>query len=178
MATLWEARKAGWIVALKCDRRREGLKSVKPCAGTFRLHLSTLISTIGPDVKLEELQRRVRCPGCGTDRFALQLTRPPEPSAGAKDAEQPRRKMRQAGSGETTLGTSREPWVVFMCDKCGRRGESRRTHLIEEFGNMVSFPDLLAIFAHSRGCGLAVPHPEQHDLTRAKECLIRYDVER
>jgi hypothetical protein len=177
MPTLWQARQAGWTIALRCHRRREGLKSVKPCAGELKVHFGTLIAVLGPDVDTAELQKVMRCPSCGTDRIELHMMQPPSPVAGAKDVQRPRRRMRRGTSEELTLGTSREPWFVFECVKCGRRGEYRRTKLIEEFGNTVQLPTLLAIFAHARGCGLAKPNPSQLDLTRPPDCLIRYDIE-
>ena len=177
MPTLWEARRAGWVVALRCQRRREGLKSVKPCAGELTVHMATIIAVLGPDFDLAALQKVLRCPNCGTDRVEVRMIQPPSAAAGAEDAKQPRRRMRRARTGETTLGTSREPWIVFDCSKCGRRGEYRRERLIEEFGNTIDLPSLLAVFAYARGCSLAIPQPTQLDLTRNKDCLIRYDVE-
>lgn len=179
MATIWEARKAGWGVSLRCHRQREGLKSVRPCQGELKVHLSTMIAVLGPEVEVAELQRRLRCPVCGTDRVEVRVSQPPPAAAGAKDAEKPRRRMRQSRTGQTTLGTSREPWVVFQCPKCNRRGEYRREHLIEEFGSEVSFPDLLEKFAHSRGCGLARPNrdPYAAESMNGRQCLIVYDVE-
>lgn len=177
MPTLWEARKAGWSIGLRCHRRREGLKSVKPCAGDLKVHLGTLIAILGPEVEVAQLQKMLRCPSCGTDRVELQMSQPPSSVAGNKDAERPRRRMLLARTGETTLGTSKQPWFVFDCAKCGRHGEYRRERLIEEFGNTVQLPTLLAVFAHARGCSLAIPGPTQLDLTRQTECLIRYDVE-
>jgi hypothetical protein len=177
--SIWQARKDGWTITLTCHRQREGLKSVRPCQGEARVHLSTLIAALGPDVELEQLQKVLRCPGCGTDRVELRLARQPSPGAGAKDAERPRRKMRPAaGSAIITLGNTPERWIVFVCDRCGRRGEYARERLLEEFDSTIDLPSFLAIFAHSRGCGLAIPHPTQFDLARNRECRIRYDVER
>ncbi|MEO7221361.1 MAG: hypothetical protein ABIY37_02730, partial [Devosia sp.] len=117
------------------------------------------------------------CPACGTDRIEIRTSQPPATSAGAKDTEKPHRHMRPARPGEGTLGQTQEPWIIFECSKCGRRGEHRPERLIEEFGTEVQMPSLLAVFAHSRGCDLAIPHPTQFDLTRNRECLIRYDVD-
>jgi hypothetical protein len=175
--TIWQAAKAGWKVSIRCDRRREGLKSVKPCAGQRPVHLPTLIAAWGPEVEIAELQKRLQCPLCGSDRFSLQIVQPPGVNAGKKDEATKPRKMRQARSGEHTLGQVHDPWIVMVCARCGRRGEYRREHLIEEFGNSIDMPSFLAVFAHSRGCGLAKPNPSQFDLTRAPECLIRYDIE-
>ena len=93
----------------------------------------------------------------------------------AKDAAAVPRKMRRGREGQGTLGTSHEPWIVFTCDKCGRHGEYRRQRLIEEFGNTIAFPDLLGVFAHSRGCGFATSSPSA--AIGERPCLIRYDVE-
>jgi hypothetical protein len=177
MPTLWQARQAGWTVTLKCHRQREGLKSVKPCAGELKVHLGTLVAALGPELDLAELQTRLRCPTCGTDRVEIRTIQPPAAASGVKDEQQVRRRMRPPQTGEATLGKSREPWIVMTCNKCGRRGEYRRVKLIEEFGTEIDFPSLLAVFAHSRGCALAIPHPTQLDLTRPKECLIHFDVE-
>jgi hypothetical protein len=141
------------------------------------VHLGTLIAVLGPDVDIADLQKRLRCPSCGTDRIELRIVQPPSASAGANDAKRARRRMRPAEPGRETLGTCREPWIVFTCSKCNRRGELRREKLVEEFCSEVSLPSLLAIFAHSRGCGLAIPQPRQLDLARDRECKIRYDVE-
>ena len=177
MTTIWQARKAGWAVTLRCHRQREGLKSVKPCQGELKVHLSTLIAVLGPEVELGELQKRLGCPVCGTDRVEIRVLQPPATGAGIRDAEKPRRKMRVAQPGEGTLGKCREPWIVFTCALCNRRGEYRREHLIAEFGTEVDMPSLLAIFAHARGCGLAKPNPSKLDLAQARECKIVYDIE-
>jgi hypothetical protein len=179
MTTIWQARKAGWAVTLRCHRQREGLKSVRPCQGELKVHLSTMIAILGPEVEVAELQRRLRCPVCGTDRVEVRVSQPPPAAAGKKDEERPRRRMRPAESGRFTLGASREPWIVFECKKCGRRGEYRREHLIEEFGTEVAMPSLLEIFAKSRGCGLAMPDAGAYDpsMMQGRQCLIAYDVE-
>jgi hypothetical protein len=176
MPTVLQARQAGWTVTLRCHRQREGLKSVRPCAGELKVHLSTIIAVLGPDLEFAGLQQRMRCPACGTDRIELRISQPPAADAGSSDAEPPRRRMRPARSGGETLGTSREPWIVFECNRCNRRGEYRRERLIAEFGTDLDLPSFLAVFAHSRGCGLAIPKPSQLDLARGRECRIRYDV--
>lgn len=181
MATIWQARQAGWAVTLRCHRQREGLKSVRPCAGELKVHLSSLIAAMGPEVELGDLQRRLKCPVCGTDRVEIRWSQPPPATAGAKDAEAPRRQMRGAenGKGTPTLGTCRDRWIVFVCGKCGRRGEYKRETLLAEFDSTIQLPTLLEIFAHSRGCGLAVPNADPYGaaMMRGRQCLIRYDVE-
>lgn len=178
MTTIWQARQAGWAITMRCHRQREGLKSVRPCLGEIKVHLSTLIAAWGPEVDISHLQKRLRCPVCGTDRIEVRVTQPPPASVGAKDKERPPRRMRPDPQGGT-LGTTREPWIVFQCKKCGRRGEYRRERLIEEFGNTVQMPDLLQIFAKSRGCGLATPGTSPYDASRmnGRQCLIVFDIE-
>jgi predicted RNA-binding Zn-ribbon protein involved in translation (DUF1610 family) len=152
---------------------------VRPCQGELKVHLSTMIALLGPEVELADLQKRLRCPNCGTDRVEVRTSQPPTETPGTKDAEKPRRRMRRSKGGESTIGKSREPWVVFQCSKCGRRGEYRREHLIEEFGGNVTFPDLLEKFAHARGCGLALPDAGPYSAARMSgaRCLIHYDIE-
>jgi hypothetical protein len=81
------------------------------------------------------------------------------------------------GDGITTLGNSPEKWIVVTCPKCGRRGEYKRETLLEQFDPNTRMPDFLQIFAAAKGCRLATPNPTSFELARARECLIRYDVE-
>jgi predicted nucleic-acid-binding Zn-ribbon protein len=143
------------------------------------VHLPTLIAAWGPEIDLADLQKRLQCPLCGSDRFSLQIVQPPSSEAGKRDEAPKRRRMRPGEAGRNTLGLSREPWIVFDCAKCGRRGEYRRERLIEEFGSAIEMPGLLEVFAHSRGCGSARPDAGPYDASRmfGRECLIRYDVE-
>ena len=181
MTSIWQARKAGWSVSLRCHRVREGLKSAKPCMGSSAIDLSTLISALGPEVKLADLQTRLVCPICGTNRIEIVVSQPPPADSGAKDAIAPKRRMKPSLTMEDArLGTSREPWVIFVCDQCKRRGEIKRETLVKEFGPDVYYPALLEVFAKSRGCTLANPGASPYDADRmsGNKCKIHYDVER
>jgi hypothetical protein len=75
-----------------------------------------------------------------------------------------------------TLGESDDPWIVFICDKCGRRGEYKRETLLAAFGPDIAMPSLLQPFAIKAGCVLA--QMDTHKLYGAPaECKIHYDVE-
>lgn len=168
---------AGWALTLRCQRRRAGLKSVRPCLAPHALDIRTLIAAFGPDVDLEWLQAHLRCPGCGSDRVDIQFVM--HATAGwSRDQERQPRRMRPArGTTTQTLRTTPEEWIVFTCAQCGRRGEIKRETLLREFDPDTPLPSLLAKFAAARGCPLARPDPSQFDLTRPTECKISYDVD-
>jgi hypothetical protein len=176
--TLWAAAKAGWLVTLKCQRTREGLKSARACPLPISLHLPSLIAALGPDLEVDALQQHLRCPRCGSDRFALGITAPPGVMAGADDAKPVPRRM-QPATGFNTLATTPEEWVVVVCAKCQRRGEYRKATLLAVFGPDVQLPSLLPMIAAWRGCGLASAYLAMSDQQRAtgwRECRISYDV--
>jgi hypothetical protein len=84
---LMSAYHAGWQVTLKCERNRQGLKSVKPCRfQPFLLDLASLVATLGHDFPIIQLERRLICPGCGSDHFALAWIAPKAPP---NDADHP-----------------------------------------------------------------------------------------
>jgi hypothetical protein len=63
---------AGWQLTLKCDRSRQGLKSIRPCRfHPFLLDLGTLVSALGHEFPADQLARRLVCPGCGSHSFSL-----------------------------------------------------------------------------------------------------------
>ena len=167
---LYQALEADWMVMLRCDRRREALKSRPPCTLVPQiLHLPSLIATFGPDLPIEQLASCLRCPKCGSRRVTVDVARSATPRR--------LRAMQPAGPGEVTLGTSGEPWIVFECPRCARRGEYRRTGLLKEFGSDMRLPSLLLPFAASKGCAFARDSVARPDLTRAPECKIRYVIE-
>lgn len=73
---------AGWHVTLKCERSRQGLKSIKPCRfQPFLLDLASLVAALGHDFPLNQLDRRLQCPGCGSRHFTLAWIAPRAPPA-------------------------------------------------------------------------------------------------
>ena len=65
--TIGDARDAGWALSVRCDRRREGLKSVRPCIlRQAYLDLDTMLWPQGRTYPIGRLQGRVRCPICRT----------------------------------------------------------------------------------------------------------------
>lgn len=69
--TLHDAMAAGKRLYLKCDRRREGLKSVRPCQGMVELRLRSLIAALGHKFEVDQLERALQCPGCGSRHYSL-----------------------------------------------------------------------------------------------------------
>jgi len=79
--TLGQAFDAGWKLTVRCDRRREGLKSVRPCKpGRYVLDLETMLWTHGRACPLSWLNGRMRCPHCGTRHLFLLWAWPPNPA--------------------------------------------------------------------------------------------------
>lgn len=73
---------SGWQVTLTCDRRRQGLKSVKACRfQPFPLDLASLVSALGHDFPIDQLGKRLTCPGCGSRHFTLAWIAPKAPPA-------------------------------------------------------------------------------------------------
>ncbi len=73
---------AGWQVTLKCERSRQGLKSVKPCRfQPFALDLASLVAALGHEFPIDQLERRLQCPGCGSRHFTLAWIAPKAPPA-------------------------------------------------------------------------------------------------
>jgi hypothetical protein len=73
------ARHSGWQLVLTCGRRHQGLKSVKPCRAPFYLDLPSLVATLGHEYPIEQLRRRLICPGCGSPHFELHWIAPKAP---------------------------------------------------------------------------------------------------
>jgi hypothetical protein len=62
---------AGWRIHLRCAwGRREAMKRVPGCLGKPELDLYTLISTRGSAFPTSTLQRRLKCPMCGSRKVA------------------------------------------------------------------------------------------------------------
>ena len=75
--TLGEAYDAGWRLTVRCARRREGLKSARPCVLSNRtLDLGTMVWTHGRDCPLAWLDGRLRCPQCGTKQVFVLWSQP------------------------------------------------------------------------------------------------------
>ena len=64
--TLGEAVVVGWRLQARCDRRRDGLKSSKPCLGLHELDLRSMLWTHGRAYPVGLLPTRLKCPRCGT----------------------------------------------------------------------------------------------------------------
>lgn len=168
MEYLGQAVESGWTLQLTCERRREGLKSVKPCQGASHIDLPTLLAALDPMTPLRDLPKLVRCPKCGSRRVSLnwQQRGAPRPA---------RRTMEPIRPGELTLGRYSGPHVVVVCERCGRRGEYRTKALIEKFGPDVYMTELHERIAESRGCALARKDLLERSVTRAAECQARFD---
>ena len=172
--TIGDALDAGWEMTLQCDRRRAGLKSARACTGVQTLHLPSLIATLGPDAELDKLNTLIRCPKCGSKYVLVRLVSRQVEGA----AEKPRRRMRPAQIVGETLASTDEPWIVFCCDKCKRRGEYRKATLLKEFPGDTPMIGLDQLFAKARGCALARPYHPGIDQTRPIECGIKFDIDR
>ena len=73
---------AGWQVTLRCERSRQGLKSVKPCRiQPFLLDLASLVAALGHEFPISQLGQRLLCPGCGSRHFTLAWIAPKAPPA-------------------------------------------------------------------------------------------------
>lgn len=90
------------------------------------------------------------------------------------------RKMTMTQQGGGTLGTCLDPWIVFTCPQCGRRGEYKRESMLAEFGPDVSLPDLRLAFAARRGCPMAMTMMRDPGANFGfdNQCRIQYDIER
>lgn len=74
VTTLGQAYDAGWRLTVRCNRRREGLTSVRPCItpfGSYAVDLKTMLWTHGRDCPLMWLDGRLKCPHCGTRHVFL-----------------------------------------------------------------------------------------------------------
>jgi hypothetical protein len=176
VTTLGQAQLAGALISLKCQRSREGLKSVRACALPIVLHVPSLVAALGHDAALEDLQHCLRCPKCGSDHYEIRLS-----MTGSTPAEEPSKPRRmqpvRAGSGNT-LADCLDEFIVVKCDcRGGRRGQYRKETLLAVFPGETPMHDLLEKIAAWRGCAVARPNPTRFDLARTRECGIGYDVE-
>jgi hypothetical protein len=166
----------GWRVSLQCERRRAGLKSVRACAGVQQLDMATLVASHGHMIEMADLQGLVVCPRCGSKNVALSFHAPTGGQT-AEVGEPGRRQMRVARSGEVTLGTCPQPWIVVICDRCKRRGEYKHETLLAKYGPDFSMPSLHHHVAADAGCALARGAIDTPDNSRAFPCAIKYDVD-
>lgn len=132
----------GWSLKLKCERRRAGLKSARPCPMPSVLHLPTLLSALGPGVELDRL--RFRCPQCGSEAVSISWVRPP--GAGLK------RKMKPIDRREWLLGRYTGPRIVVACKRCRRRGDYLTATLLARFGPDTVMAEVARRVAEAGGC--------------------------
>lgn len=104
-ATLADALHGGWQASLCCGRRHQGLKATASCPGPEPLAVRSLVAALGLDQRLDRLQGKVQCPGCGTKAVSIEwvvprLDPPSAPAAGYS---------RTAKSAATTLHAGSRP---------------------------------------------------------------------
>jgi hypothetical protein len=74
--TIRSAIVEGWRVAARCfNGRPSSRKGTRPCGRTQTLDLQVLAWLLGEDFPLEELPRRLCCPGCKVRRVELLYSR-------------------------------------------------------------------------------------------------------
>ena len=78
---LGDAYHAGWRAILTCQRRRQGLNSVKPCRGSYVIDLGGLVAGLGQAFPIELLARKLCCPDCGSRHYVPSWTVPDKPSS-------------------------------------------------------------------------------------------------
>ena len=132
--TLGDARDAGWALSVRCDRRREGLKSVRPCVPSHAyLDLDTMlwmVQRFGWDFDIvdhrQQLRRRLVCSICGarwpapdyvaiTGRWPLHMKGADGPDAARSSAKRNQSKMKARG--QPKIGPDRRtkaPLPVFL----------------------------------------------------------------
>ncbi len=178
--TIGQARRAGWLLSLRCRRERAGLKSVRACPLPVVLDFNSLTAAFGPDLEVDALRTRLRCPQCGSDRYELRMHAPPGKDAGRLDAKPVPRRMQPArsrGNGKfDTLATTPDPWIVFTCPRCGRRGEYKKETLLARFDPNIQLPSLLQPFAIAAGCTLAQADRDHPPINGGPDCKIHYDI--
>jgi hypothetical protein len=76
--TLGDAFSHGWGIRVRCAwGPRDGMKRVRECVYGAELDLATLIWTRGSNFPLTMLERRMKCPRCGSRRVRVAFTVPP-----------------------------------------------------------------------------------------------------
>jgi len=79
---LGDRRFEGWQLILTCERSHQGLTATKPCPRDFELDLSSLVAVLGHSFEIDQLNRRLQCPGCGSHHYGLAWIAPkPKPPA-------------------------------------------------------------------------------------------------
>ena len=79
---LVDARRDGWELWLKCQRHHQGLKSAQPCrAEPIQIDLTGLIAALGHDTPIDQLPRKICCPGCGSRSFTVSWVVPKKTAA-------------------------------------------------------------------------------------------------
>lgn len=79
--SLGAALHGGWILGLRCDGRHEGLKARRPCIQAFSIDLESLVAGLGHEFPIEQLQRKMCCPRCGSSHVSLYWSTPPRTRA-------------------------------------------------------------------------------------------------
>jgi hypothetical protein len=79
--TLGDAFSAGWTIKARCAwGKREGLKSIRECTQRIDLDMETLVWTRGKDFPISLLDKRLRCPSCGSRRVSIIFDVPSNPN--------------------------------------------------------------------------------------------------
>ncbi len=78
---LGSAYHAGWTLVLTCQRSHQGLKSVKPCREPYVIDLRSLVAGLGHTFPIDQVDRKLCCPNCGSARYQLRWIMPREPPA-------------------------------------------------------------------------------------------------
>jgi hypothetical protein len=80
--TLAEARDSIWKIAARCGwGPRDGMERIRECRASIRLDLDTLVWTRGAAFAVSMLERRLKCPRCGSRRIVLLFDLPATPIA-------------------------------------------------------------------------------------------------
>ena len=83
--TIGHAYDAGWRLTVRCARRREGLKSARPCVLSNRsLDLATMVWTHGRSCSVAWLDGHLRCPQCGSTQVFVLWSQPAPAAAAAQ----------------------------------------------------------------------------------------------
>lgn len=83
---LGDAHHAGWALILTCERSHQGLKSVKPCRHPALLDLKSMVAVLGHTFPIDQLSRKLICPGCGSRHYSLTWIIPKDPGKAAEPA--------------------------------------------------------------------------------------------